>query len=80
VQNIRFRWSSHWVDANAASQSSETARGRCRSEGDDLGQRRMSALGQTLQRICRWTGPEVRFGPKADLIPYLFRGSFFPPL
>ena len=28
-----------------------------------------SAVGQTLQGICRETGPEVRLGPKADVIP-----------
>ncbi len=28
----------------------------------------MAVLGQTLQGICRETGPEVRFGPKADPI------------
>ena len=31
--------------------------------------RRMSVSGQTLPGVCRETGPKVRFGPKADLIP-----------
>jgi hypothetical protein len=41
----------------------------------------MSAPGQTLQGIHRQTGPEVRFGPKADLISMLIPGgSCFSPL
>src|ERR1700676_2932505 len=28
-----------------------------------------SEMGQSLQGVCRPAGPEVRFGPKADLIP-----------
>jgi len=41
----------------------------------------MSLLGQTLQGIHRQTGPEVRFGPKADLISMLIPGgSCFSPL
>ncbi len=40
-----------------------------------------SAAGQTLQGIHRQTGPEVRFGPKADLISMLIPGgSCFSPL
>src|SRR5882757_986888 len=29
----------------------------------------MSVVGQTLQGVCSPAGPEVRFGPKTDLIP-----------
>src|SRR6266581_9396163 len=40
----------------------------------------MSEMGQTLQGIHRQTGPEVRFGPKADLISMLIPGgSCFSP-
>jgi hypothetical protein len=41
----------------------------------------MPESGQTLQGIHRQTGPEVRFGPKADLISMLIPGgSCFSPL
>ncbi len=40
-----------------------------------------TAVGQTLQGIHRQTGPEVRFGPKTDLISMLIPGgSCFSPL